>query len=214
MDNQFAADDEDGFDLPDYFPVLTTFAHATERCRSLSALGELSFLAGRAGDSRDDWEADTDAAIAEAFGQLRSDRRSLVKLLLRRAFDDGVEHHGVDQAEVPESAAILARAYAVAFEADVAIEESGCLPGVMQCQAESMAYKVAVRRPVDAYQAARAVIDAMANVGLKTRSPLAFRIVEQALRGERERDRMIARRTDRGDVGAMLDAIFGEEGGE
>lgn len=215
MNNEFLDDEEVGFDLPTYFPVLQTFASAPERRRTLGALHELSFVAGRAGDPRSDWEGDTDAAIDQAFGAVRPDRRALVKLLLRRAYDDGMIYHWVDQAQVPAAAKALARAYAVAFEADVAIEESGCSPGVLQCQAEQMAYKVAVRRPVDAYQAARAVIDAMAAVGLKTRAPLAFRIVEQALRGERERGRLNRRRNgEQSDFHAILDSIFDEEAGE
>lgn len=214
MDNQLSAEDEDGFHLPDYFPILTTFATAKARVHTLSALGELSFLAGRDGDEPHLWNRDMDEAIAKAYGALRRERREQIKGLLRQSYNAGAVHYELDRLEVPANAMELARAYALIYETDIEFECER-LPISNHWEAWKIAYRLACRLNVSPKQSVKAAITALEERGLRCLPTWVADLVARAHEGQHEREERIARSGRETDTGAaLLDQIFAEEAGQ
>lgn len=208
MDNEFIDGVEGDFDLPSYFPVLRTFAQSEARCRTASGLQELSFVAGRAGDAPEDWRADMRAGVTEAFPGIRPERRASLETVLQRAFDAGVVHHWIDRAEVPRKTRRLAQAYALVHEADIRFDCERSTSAT-QCEAQRIARRLACRHPIDGYQAARAALDALAELGLKILPMRAVRVVQAGWGGEAERATVnYEGRRDADAANAVMQAIF------
>lgn len=147
-----------------YVDILTTVAKTAQRGR-LAALADLSFVGGRAGDSLTDWRADIESALFEAFPRLAGMRRERLFRHFEDLFIHGTEARLVDLARPREDAIMLARARALSNAARVKLKLAG-----RGCDADAevgeLAWTVAFETPSTSAEAARAAIDALADVGL------------------------------------------------
>lgn len=204
--------DGDVSNIPDYFPVLTTFAKAEERARTLSALGELSFVAGRAGDDFDDWVTDMLGAVDEAFPNLRlnRDRRARLCVALCDIFKAGTQQRSIDEAGRPAEALRFARGWAVCHEFRCEHEYGGeRSPNSHKWAAATFAHKLARYLPITAQEAAACVLEALAERSYRVPMAGGDVVLEAAERGVEERLATEAyERADEADDEQLLDSIL------
>jgi hypothetical protein len=203
-----AAGDEAGCNAPVYFPVLTTLASATTRARTLGAMVELSFRAGRDGDTTDDWRADMRTALDNAFPSLRPPRRDELERLLTAAFYAGADQAVIDDASRPDRAMQAAQAKAALHGLNYDLADGARTAAL---EARATAYLLAHKLPIGADEAAACAIDALREAGFDVPARESSFVLEGAANGVEEREAWeAASREYQSREASALDSILGE----